>query len=207
MLTYVLLVFIVSNFVFATRTQDIGNEINEGKLTNYLLRPISYFKSIFARDVSDKVINFIFTLVEFVIFFLILQPSFILQTNFLLLFTASLALAGGVIVYFCMSCLLGFLGFWTVETWGTRFIFIILLDFLAGNFIPIDILPPLVAKTLLLTPFPYMFYFPIKIYIGQLSIGEILYGLIVLLIWIAILMKSVSKVWQSGLRLYSAEGR
>lgn len=207
MLTYVLLVYIVSNFVFATRTQDIGSEINEGKLTNYLLKPISYFKGVAARDVSDKLLNFGFTVVEFTILFALLKPPFLVQSNVLYIAAALMAFAGAVIVYFCMSVLLGFLGFWTPETWGARFIFIILLDFLAGNFFPIDILPQALAQILLLTPFPYMFYFPVKIYLGQLGIGQIIQGFVVVAIWSVALIQFVKYTWQQGLKVYSAEGR
>lgn len=207
MLTYVLLVYIVSNFVFATRTQDIGSEINEGKLTNYLLKPISYFKGVAARDVSDKLLNFGFTVFEFMALFIILQPPFIFQTSGLIVLFSLFAFIGAVVVYFCISCLLGFVGFWTADTWGTRFIFIILLDFLAGNFLPIDILPPVVSRILLLTPFPYMFYFPVKIYLGQLAIGEILQGMTVLILWSFFLVYAVKFVWRAGLKVYSAEGR
>jgi ABC-2 type transport system permease protein len=89
MFTYIFLVYVVGNFVFATRTQDIGEEINNGKLTNYLLRPIGFFKSMAARDVSDKLLNFSFTVVEFVLFLVIFRPPFFIQTNpvILLLFT------------------------------------------------------------------------------------------------------------------------
>lgn len=207
MLTYVMLVYIVSNFVFATRTQDVGSEINEGKLTNYLLKPVSYFGGLISRDVSDKLMNFGFTLVESVLLFLILQPPLFLQTNIFFLLFSIFAFLGSVGIYFCVSLLLSFIGFWTSEVWATRFIFIILLDFLAGNFFPIDILPSPIFHILKFTPFPYMFYFPVKIYLGQLSIVEMFQGFIVLILWTTLLIKLVSFVWQKGLKIYSAEGR
>lgn len=207
MLTYVLLVYIISNFVFATRTQDIGSEINEGKLTNYLLKPISYFKSIAARDVSDKLLNFGFTLLEAIVLFAFLRPPLFLQVSPTLLILMLLAFTGATLVYFCISALMGFLGFWTTETWGIRFIFSISLDFLAGNFFPIDILPTWLAHILLFTPFPYMFYFPVKIYLGQLDSMEIFRGFVILTIWTILLIRLVLVVWRKGLRVYSAEGR
>lgn len=206
-LTYVLAVYIVSNFVFATRTQDIGSEINEGKLTNYLLKPINYFASLISRDASDKLLNFSFTILESVILFLLLKPPFFFQMNLWLILIAVLVFVGSVGVYFCISVLLGFMGFWTTEVWATRFIFIILLDFVAGNFFPIDILPKTVSQILMLTPFPYMFYFPVKIYLGQLGTGEIVQGFLVMLVWVFVLTKGVKLVWKKGLKVYSAEGR
>ena len=71
----------------------------------------------------------------------------------------------------------------------------------------IDILPKTVSQILMLTPFPYMFYFPVKIYLGQLSIADSLLGFLVLSVWTVVLIKCVKAVWQKGLRVYSAEGR
>jgi ABC-2 type transport system permease protein len=81
------------------------------------------------------------------------------------------------------------------------------LDFLAGNFFPIDILPEAVARLLILTPFPYMFYFPVKIYLGQLYLAQIIQGFSLLLFWSFLLIYAVSHVWKKGLQIYSAEGR
>src|SRR3989344_3028222 len=177
MLTYVLMVYLVSNFVFATRTQDIGSEINEGKLTNYLLKPFNYFISLGARDVSDKLLNFGCTVFEFAIIYLLLKPPFFFQENLGLIILAIVAFVGAVGVYFCISVLLGFLGFWTSEVWATRFIFIILFDF------------------------------PVKVYLGQLTTSATIQGFGVMAVWVFLLTKAMFLVWRQGLKVYSAEGR
>lgn len=207
MLTYILLVYVVSNFVFATRTQEIGSIINEGSLTNYILKPLNFFKNLAARDLSDKLLNFGFTVFEFGILFYILKIPLLLQTNFWIIIISLLAFIGSVIIYFCISSLLGLIGFWTNEVWATRFIFIVLLDFIAGNFFPIDILPNSVVNFLSYTPFPYIFYFPVKIYLGQLTTIQIFQGIFMACVWSVILSLSVARVWKNGLRVYSAEGR
>lgn len=207
MLTYVVLVYIVGNFVFATRTQDIGSEINEGKLTNILLRPINYFYYVGARDLSDKIINFAFTIIETVILLVIFRPPLFFQADSFLLLLFLLTFLGSIFLYFNISALLGFIGFWTSEVWATRFIFIILLDFLAGTFLPIDIYPPFILRILSLTPFPYIIYFPVKIYLGQLSFNQMMQGLLIMTIWMIILITLVLNVWKKGLRVYGAEGR
>lgn len=207
MLTYVVLTYIVSNFVFATRTQDIGAEINEGKLTNYLLKPVSYFKSLAARDMSDKVLNFGFTLVEVIVLIVILQPPIFFQTDPLWLSLSVIAFTFAVVIYFCLSSLLSMIGFWSTEVWATRFIFMILLDFIAGGFFPIDILPETIRAVLFLTPFPYIFYFPVKLYLGNSTFPFVLQGMAVMMVWAILLRFMIEKVWRSGLKVYGAEGR
>lgn len=207
MLTYVFLVYLVSNFVFASRTQDIGAEINEGRLTNHLLKPLNYFFGLSAREASDKIINFGFTVVEVGLFFWLLKPPLILQTDILLILFSLMAFLGAVVLYFFISLLISFIGFWTTETWAVRFIFIILVDYLAGGFFPIDILPKVLVNILFWTPLPYIFYFPVKIYLGQLGSSAIWQGLAVLVFWSGVLFYLAQAIWKKGLRIYSAEGR
>ncbi len=207
MLTYLLLVYLLGNFVYATRTQDIGDEIHEGNLTNYLLKPLNYFLFILARDTSDKLLNLSFTLVELIMLFTLLNPPFFWQTDMMFVSISFLAFCGSVIIYFLLSSLLGLLGFWTSEVWATRFIFIIILDFLAGNFFPTDILPKLIANVLMYTPFPYMFYFPARIYLGEVTEGFIAQGFFVMGVWVFFLIFAVHVVWYQGLKVYGAQGR
>jgi ABC-2 type transport system permease protein len=182
-------------------------EINEGKLTNYLLRPVSYFKGLAARDLSDKLLNFAFTIFEVAILLLILRPPLLFQTNGGFLILAAIGFTGATILYFIISLLLSLIGFWTAEVWATRFIFLILLDFIAGNFFPIDILPQTLYQILLMTPFPYLFYFPVKLLLGGLENNQIVTGFIMLFFWLAVLSILLKWVWEKGLKVYSAEGR
>lgn len=207
MLVYVLMVYLVSNFVFATRTQDLGGDINEGKITNYLLKPISYFKTIAFRDLGDKLINLLFSIGELFILFILLRPPVFIQTNIALLILFALTICIAIGLFFCISLLLSFIGFWTVEVWATRFIFFILLEYLSGTFFPVDILPKALFSFLMLTPFPYLFYFPVTIFLGRISSAQITTGVLVSILWLCGLLVSVQYVWRKGLKVYSAEGR
>src|SRR3989338_842145 len=81
MLTYILISNIVSSFVFATRTMDIGDEINSGDLSNYLLKPINYFTYWWAKDVADKGMNIFFSIIEVLLMTVLLKPDLFIQTN------------------------------------------------------------------------------------------------------------------------------
>lgn len=207
MLTYILGISVIGSFVFATRTQDIGNDINEGILSNYLIRPMSYFGYVLGRDVADKIFNLCFAIGEFLLLFILLKPPLFVQMDVspLLLTLGSIIIANTL--YMLISILLGFIAFWSPETWGPRFIFFMLLDFFAGGLFPLDILPQPVYQALKLLPFNYLIYFPMKIYLGQLSMTEILIGLIISLVWIFSLWVVVKSVWTLGLKTYTAVGR
>ncbi|MBI2327292.1 ABC-2 family transporter protein [Candidatus Curtissbacteria bacterium] len=207
MLTYILGTSLLAAFVLSSRSYSVGDEINQGNLSNFLIKPINYFLYHFARDVGDKSMNIVFSIFELTILFLLLRPPIFIQTDpfFLFLFLISAILA--LLLYFFFNFLLGLVGFWSPEVWAPRFIFFIVITFFAGGLFPLDILPKSVFTVFQLLPFPYLLYFPLKIYLGQLPLFEIFKGLTVSFIWLILMYLLVKFIWNVGLKLYTAQGR
>jgi len=209
MLTYILGVSLIRSYILAARlSEGVGAEIVTGNITNILLKPMSYLRYVFSRDLSDKFINIFFSSIEITGFILLFHPPLIWQTQpfYVLSFIASLLLA--LMLYFFINMAISYTAFWLVEDWwAPRFMFGIILDFLAGGLFPVDILPPIMVKILAFTPFPYILFFPIKIYLGQLSYFQVLQGLGVVLVWTWLAYLLQRYTWRKGLRQYEAIGR
>lgn len=207
MLSYVLGGSIVYSIVLSTRVADVANEITQGDLSNYLLKPMSYIWYYFAKDIGDKAMNVVFSLIELTLFFLVIRPPFFIQTNFwdLAVFLLSLFLA--VIMNFYINMLLSFIGFVSSEVWAPRFIFFILLSFFAGTLFPLDILPHWLYLILTALPFSYLVFIPMKLYLGQLSLGTTVFSLGISFCWCVALYFCVKFSWKKGLQFYSAEGK
>lgn len=207
-LTYVLGTSILRAIVLSSRTAEVGEEISQGNLSLYLLRPISYLKYWFSRDLSEKALNILFSLGELTLLFFLLRPPFLLQTNPLLLLFFALSLLLALLLYFYLDFSLGLIVFWMPESvWAPRFLFIIILEFLAGGLFPLDILPSGVFNTLQILPFSYLLFFPLNIYLGKIEIEGIMAGLTIGVAWLIIMYEVGQLLWAKGLRLYSAEGR
>lgn len=207
MLTYILGVSILTSVVFSTRTQEIGENINNGDLSIFLIRPINYFFYWFWRDFGDKLMNVTFSVVELFLLFIFLHPPLFIQTNPVNLLLTLIAVLIAIFSYFLFGCLLGLIGFWSPEVWGPRFIFMVILSFFAGGYFPLDILPKALFYFLQILPFSYFLYFPLKIYLGQIPYSQIYFGFFVSIAWAGILFLLVKYVWKKGLKVYSAEGR
>lgn len=207
MLTYVLGIAIVGAIVLSTRTHEIGENINKGDLSIFLLRPLNYFGYWFARDMGDKVMNVAFATVEIAILFFILQPPFYMQTNAFYLFLTIIAIFFAIVLHFFIGAMLGMIGFWSPDVWAPRFIFFILLTFFAGGLFPLDIFPQPLFRLFQFLPFTYLLYFPIKVYLGQLSPQEMIFGFFICSVWIFAMYILIQKVWRKGLTIYGAEGR
>lgn len=206
MLTYILGTSFVSSIVLSSKTLQVGDEINEGTLSGYLLRPLNFFAYWLARDIGDKAMNTAFAFVELCLILLIFRPPVFLQTHILPLALSLVATLLAMVLFFFFSMLLSFVGFWSRDVYGPRFIFLQLLSFFAGGLFPLDILPKPVFQVLQYLPFMYMQFFPIKIYLGQLSPSEMVLGLLVCLVWVVLMYRIMLFVWQKGLKAYTASG-
>jgi len=207
MLSYVLGGAIITAFVLSSRSYAMGDDINSGDLSNYLLKPLNFTLYYFFVDLGDKAMNVFFSIAEVIILFLVFKPPVFLQTNLYHLLFFIIALILAILLSFFFNVVLGFFAFWIPEVWGLRFIFNIILSFFAGVYFPIDILPKAIANTFGLLPFQYILYFPLKIYLGQLTGMEILRGIIISFSWLIILYLFANFLWKKGLEAYTAYGR
>ncbi len=208
MLTYVVGMSILQGIILSTRTGDLAAMIKNGDLVNkYLLRPWNVVLVWFFRDLSDKFLNLIFIILEvtLLIKFLNLPFYFPNQPNFFFIFV--LACLAALILNFLISYLLSCLAFWVDNVWAPKWLFgVIFLEFLAGRFFPLDILPQPLYQLVRLTPFPYLIYFPLQIYLEKVSLQQSLRGLVVLIFWLFFFVKITQLVWKKGLKDYGAFG-
>jgi ABC-2 type transport system permease protein len=206
LLTYVLLMTLLRAWVLGCVTDRIPGEIAKGKLSELLLRPISQIGFWATQDVASKSLNIVFAFVEVAVFSWLMSAPFFVPHSVMTWLWFSLSMAGGMVLYFEMSYLLGALGFWTSDSWGPRFCFETILEFCAGAYFPIDLLPAAAQKILSHLPFPYLIYYPVSIYLGRLTEADILSCFAHQLAWIAVLSVLVRQSWRAGLRRYAAEG-
>ena len=122
------------------------------------------------------------------------------------IFLFSLAALLGFLLYFAILFTIGLLAFWVENSWGPFFLIGIFLEGFGGGLYPIDILPKGLAQILMLTPFPYLIYFPSKIYLGDMPMGELTKGFVILIFWIIASWLIMFRTLSAGLKYYRAEG-
>ncbi|HSW48437.1 MAG TPA: ABC-2 family transporter protein [Candidatus Saccharimonadales bacterium] len=206
MLTYILGVSFVGSIVISTRTYEIGENINSGELSHFLAKPWSYFGYWFARDIGDKAFNICFSIAELIILYILLKPTLVLQSHIGLVILTLIAISIALLINFFIGCLMGMIGFWSPEVWAPRFIFFILTGFLAGTAFPLDIFPIWFQNILQFSPFTYLLYFPLVIYLNKLTTSQLLSGFVISIIWLAILLFATKYIWSRGLKIYSSHG-
>jgi ABC-2 type transport system permease protein len=193
----------------STKSNDVSGYISSGDLSNYLLKPISFFKYIITRDVSTKILNIVFSFVEITILYIILRPNIYIQTNIYQLFLFVLTLFIAASIFFSIMMISSCAPFWVPEIgWGVQFLVtVIFVEFLSGAFFPLDVFPSPLLEFLKLTPFPYLVFIPIKTYLGNISAFENIKNIFIGTLWSIILWLIMNKVWRKGLKIYEAVGR
>jgi ABC-2 type transport system permease protein len=206
MLSYVLAMNILRSFVFTGRGWELVGEISSGRISSYLVRPLSYHGYSLALDMAQKTVHVAASFLEVGVLVLLVGAPVYLphKLSSWLLFPAAVGLSS--LLFFFLEFIVSSLAFWTSESGGPLMCFQVFLNFAAGTFFPLDVLPKAAQKALALTPFPYMVFFPINIYLERPVPGGAAGTLLVEGAWLALIVAAAMKVWRVGLDNYAAEG-
>ncbi len=209
LIAYVFLASVVQTLVMASPSNDnIGGEISGGDLSNYLVKPISYIKYWFTRDMASKLLNIIFAVAELTILLALFRPDITFPFTVNNFFLGVLALGLAITSYFFISKMAVFIAFWIPEnTWGFMFIVLVFLEMLSGVIFPLDVLPTAIRSIVDLTPFPYLIYYPIGIYVGKFTSPQVFWIILKSMIWVAAGLFLSSRIWRKGLKVYASEGK
>lgn len=204
LLSYLLFSSLVTTFIASSRTSELAYEIQSGGIMNLLLKPFSIFGYYASTDAADKLINVFFGLIEFILIVSFFKIPLVIpqQIGWFLVF-----LICGVCISFSINLMLSFVGFWTPEVWAPRFLFMMLVTFVSGTYFPLDLLPPLVYRILLFTPFPYLYFLPTKILIDGVQNIYFAQQLTCSTAWAIGLFYLAQFTWKKGIKDFSFWGR
>lgn len=206
MITYILFVSVLQGAILSTDLHSLAGDIYSGAISQLLLKPLNIFAYLATREIADKGKNLLFLLFESSVLFVIFKPTLptpSFETFLLLLFW----LLAGIGIHFFIEILFGTLGFWSPQSWGPKFLFFMMVDATAGKLFPLDILPTTAQQLFFLTPFPYLSYVQTQLFLGRLDTQHIFHFSIGICLWLGILALAAYKIWQRGIRDYSAAGQ
>lgn len=208
LLTYTLISSLFGSAIFIYIMTSIANEIAEGNLTNYLLRPINYFGFWISQSLAARVLTFGGGLLQLALLtWLFSDKPLALQNNIFILLQTAILFLGALTLVQALDFVGGLFSFWTNRGHGMRWLIMILIQFLSGSYIPLDTLPGPVHQILRWTPFPSLLFAPLQSYLGRLTTSVWLQTVMVQWVWIGIIVLLVRLFWTRGLKTYGAYGR
>lgn len=182
-------------------SMNLSLDIRMGRISSYLIYPFNFWEFHTASFLGFQFVQLFITGITLIIFYTtgILQAFH--MENFLM-GTAFCLIVG--FFWFSIQYLLGLIAFWLEETWIMRVMFDIVATFLSGGIIPLDLFPQVIARGLDFTPFPYLTYYPVQIFLGQAQ--GIPMAMVKVLMWTIVIWILNQVVWKKGIRMYTAAG-
>jgi ABC-2 type transport system permease protein len=207
MISYYLLVTIVDTLTAVNEDDwQIAADIKDGNISQFLLKPINYLTYRLCLFFSGKIIFTAVSMVPVGIFIFCLRRYMVAPAGGWALagFLLSTLLAG--LLQFFMSYTMALMAFWLLEV-STVIFMAFAVEYLAGGHVfPLNILPPALERVLNCTPFPYVLFFPVSVYLGQVHGADLWRGLGLQAAWLVFFYLLARVVWRRGIRKYSAVG-
>ncbi len=206
--SYYLLFIIASGLLIAHIEVEVAIEdIKQGGLTPFLLKPFSYFTLKFMLELAYRLMRSSFSFIAVIIiswgFGIFIQISHDPVVILLSLLIAVFAF----ILSFVFKMTLALLAFWIEEIRGIFEISDVALIVLAGNIMPIHLYPIWLKNIAFTLPFSYMIYFPIIAIQGKLELFQLVEVIGAQCIWIFILGVLYKLMWISGIKKFTGIGQ
>ncbi|MFP4976661.1 ABC transporter permease [Paenibacillus sp. CN-4] len=201
---YYILLILVNQLTYPTSHWTVGDQIYGGKMSIVLLRPISPFYDVVASDLAVKIVCMPFVI--FIAGMAAIFMNFRLAISGLDLLVAVYLLLMAQIIRFMLAYTLSLFAFFTNKISSLLAINDTLVFLLAGQVAPSSLLPGFMQKISDYLPFQYMISFPIEFALGKLDRSQLLFGVIVQLVWAIVIIICNRIVWKKGIRAYMAVG-
>lgn len=206
--TYYLLIALAGSLFTAHVENSVAtDDIKNGELTNYLLKPISYLKITFLNELPWRFIQGTLAITTIILISVAASGLIQITTSPLGIILAVFATILAYFISFLFKMCLGLLAFWLTEINGVLLIFEIIMDICAGIIIPLVFLPSLLQTFFNFLPFAYMIYYPILSLLGKLTTQQQLMTIGAQIVWLAVFYILYKFLWNQGIKKYTAVGR
>ncbi len=200
---YFLAVFIVRQFNIVWVIWDFEKELISGQLSHRLLQPVDPFWHHLIGHIAERWARLPLIVFLIILFFILYPQAFWIPSLTTGLLT-TLVVAIAFLLRFTIQYDFALFAFWTERASAIEQLWFVPYLFLSGVIAPLEVFPPLVRDIAMLTPFPYMVYFPAAILAGKaVNIGQ---GIGVMVGWLIVVAIVNRWLWRKGIKQYSGMG-
>jgi ABC-2 type transport system permease protein len=177
-------------------------EVASGSINVILTRPISFYEYYLSQLMGYKVTTTLISMVA---------PLAVTYFFDLPIHYSRIPLAIGLVFYYLLlvhtlSFVISTFAFYMTRVRSLTLVKNLTLWLLAGELVPIDLMPPAIAKVLLLSPFPAGVYTPVAYITGRAGSELVVQSFISVTISTVIAVIIGSVLWRKGLQSYTGTG-
>lgn len=208
LISYYLAVFLVVNITNSWKGYFINEDIKQGNISTFFLKPAHYWVSVFADLWAQKLFRLLFLIPLIIgLGFWQLGAQFF-KINFslitILLFLFSLTMA--VVINFMIDMLVGMSGFWIHENRAIMSLDDMFRIFFSGQLIPLIFMPSFIKEIGIFLPYRYIVSFPIEILLSSVNDLDLLLGFSIQAIWMMGLVLIYRIIFAKAIKVYQGFG-
>lgn len=203
LVTYFVLVALVSMLTSCWSAGFLADSIRLGDLASWLVRPCSTHLNGIANNVAEKVAKLVLMVPMVAVLALTVHRQVSLPTDPLRWLGFGLAVVLGAVNAFALDTLLGSLAFWVEEVSGLLRARTLVAGVLSGAVVPLALMPAALQPVLAVQPFRFTVSFPLEVLLlPRVPVA----GFALSAAWALALTAAAVGVWRVGLRGYQAAG-
>ncbi len=183
---------------------QVWEEINEGRLDIYMVRPINFTVFMFFKSLGIPIIELMIGIPFFLVFALVLNLPLQTDPAVLLCFFGSVAM--GFLILYLVQLIIGTLTFWMEGIFGIRDIIFSVFMLFSGQLIPISVLPDWIVGVSACLPFEGIYFMPATIFAQTSVNATVIFFLAKQAAWVAVLATAAAVLWQRGNLRYASQG-
>jgi len=207
MMAYLLCVaFVESILLMQNQGMKQMDDIHNGVLNAYLLKPFHPYVYWFSYDVARKMMTALIAVctVGVVAAFCSIWIHFPFTLGHVLIAVAMILLAAPL--HFLLFSFVVLFTFWLGRTWGLTFLLRVIMGVATGAMIPLSFFSDSVRQLFLVLPFQFFGYVPVQIFLGRYTSADIASAFGLLCVWIIVLGVACGYVYKKGVKSYGAYG-
>ena len=205
-ITYYMTLLIVDQLTSDITIHVFAYKVQDGTLSSELIRPIHpMLTNALVNNLAFKALTFMALIPVWLVLWLLYQPDFSAVTWRGILLAVPAVLLG-FSTGFLLSAAITCVSFWTTRVWALYEFYSGFLVLFSGQFVPLQLMPPVIQVAARYLPFQLLKYFPIQLVLGRLSQADIIQGYVTGVVWLVAAWFLFRWVWSRGIKKYSAVG-
>lgn len=205
-ITYYLTLLLVDTLTSEITIHILAYKIQDGTLSGDLLRPVHpILTTTLINNLAFKALTLMALLPIWIVLVLLLRPDFSSVTLPGLLLALP-AITLGFAVNFLLGASLTNVAFWTTRVYAIGEFYWAFASLFSGQFVPLDLMPPVVQQIAQFLPFQLLIYFPVQMILGKLPPETIATNFALGLVWLGVALALFRYTWRRGLKRFSAVG-
>lgn len=205
-ISYFILVPVIGGFTSIFVSEHLPKKIKDGQISGDLLKPYSIAFANLINQFSIKLTQMTIKLPVYLIVVVLLGNYFKLEFNHRFILLAFIVCVFSYLLHFFIDLCLSYTAFWFDDVWSLGLLKTVALMVFGGQTFPLDLVPASLRGIFTFLPFRLIYFFPIKVAQGGVSVSDFAINLGQLLLWMFAFYLLSKLLWKRGVRKYSAYG-